>query len=268
VLKQTDEWHLDKVNRAIPGPLARSWFGRARARARDQDARPATAHACPVCGASAITDHPEALSACQTCLHIFQSDRRVTVVYDAAYAHQYDHRPHQAMSALRWRFIQQWLMLPLGSRILDIGYGNGAFLKFALRCGMDVVGFDVHGEDFGVPTLEHGDPGDFDLICFFDSLEHLPGFDFLFTLRPAAVVVSIPNTPDFLLETPRLWRHFKPGEHLHYFSRRSLDVLMRQWGLTKLAEGCPEDVLRGKSRAGRRTYDNIYSAIYCRHPRG
>lgn len=130
---------------------------------------------------------------------------------------------------------------------------------------MEVFGLDVHGENFGIPTLDHGAAGGFDLICFFDSLEHLPAFDHLFALSPSAVIVSILDAPDFLLEEPREWRHFKPGEHLNYFSRRSLDLLMRNWGLTtKLVEGCPEDDLRGKLRIGSRTHDNICTAIYRR----
>jgi len=224
---------------------------------------------CPVCGESDISEHRNNLSCCRACRHIFQSDLRVTTVYDGEYARQYDRRPHHAMSVLRWNFIQHWLALTAGSRILDIGYGNGAFLKFARRRGMDVFGLDVHGEDFGVPTLVRGAAGGFDLICFFDSLEHLPAFEHLFALRPSAVIVSIPDVPDYLLETPRHWRHYKPGEHLHYFSRRSLDLLMRKWGLTtKLADGCPEDDLRGKLHIGSRVHDNIYTAIYRMEPRG
>src|SRR6185312_7456509 len=143
------------------------------------------------------------------CRHVFQSDLRVTAVYDVAYARRYDWLPHREMSALRWNFVQCCLHLAPGSKILDIGYGNGAFLKFARERGMEVFGLDVHGEDFGVPTLRPGAAGRFDLICFFDSLEHLPAFDQLFALKPEAVIVSIPDVPDFLLATPRRWRHFK-----------------------------------------------------------
>ncbi len=82
-------------------------------------------------------------------------------------------------------------------------------------------------------------------------------------ILPSISIVSLPYSPDFLLETPENWRHYKPGEHLHYFSRESLDRLMRKWGLTtKIVEGFPEDVLRGKLTIFSRAYDNIYTAIY------
>jgi SAM-dependent methyltransferase len=220
---------------------------------------------CPACRESHIARGRYNLAVCHGCRHVFQSDLHVSMVYDADYAHQYDHRPHEAMSRIRWEFIQQHLGLRQGSKVLDIGYGNGAFLKLAQREGMDIFGIDLHGEDFGVPEVDYETTIDFDLICFFDSIEHLPEFDLIFGLNARNVVVSIPDPPDFLLSTPNLWRHYKPGEHLHYFSRGSLDTVLTRWGLPKkLAEGHPEDTLRGKLDILGRNYDNIYTAIYSR----
>lgn len=220
---------------------------------------------CPVCASSGFLRHQNNLSRCGHCRHIFQTDLKVAAVYDAAYAHQYDHRPHREMSSLRWNFIQRWLRLPAGSRVLDIGYGNGALLKHARAQGMEVFGLDVHGEDFGIPTVDYDTDRHFDLICFFDSLEHLPTFDRLFALRAAHVVVSLPAVPNYLLQAPHLWRHYKPGEHLHYFSDQSLSVLMSRWGLrARIADGFPEDALRGKLVVHGRSYDNIYTALYRR----
>ena len=189
----------------------------------------------------------------------------VTVSYDAKYAHQYDFRPVKEMSELRWNFIQSYLDLPVGSWVLDVGYGNGAFLKRARAAGMSIFGIDLHTEDFGVPVVSFDTRQDYDVACFFNSLEHFPTFAPIFRLNTRHVVVSIPNTPDFILTAPRRWRHFKPGEHLHYFSRASLDGLMRNWGFfERLANGYPEDELRGKLTVDGRTFDNIFTAIYTR----
>ncbi len=189
----------------------------------------------------------------------------VTVSYDANYAHQYDSRPVREMSEVRWNFIQSCLSLPKGSRVLDIGYGNGAFLKHARAEGMDIYGIDLHDEDFGIPVVDLETNIHFDLICFFDSLEHFPNFHPLLNLRASNVIVSIPSTPAWLLSSPNRWRHYKPGEHLHYFSRRSLDRFMRDWGFNaKLTEGHPEDALRGKLTIDEQILDNIYTAIYSR----
>jgi hypothetical protein len=227
--------------------------------------RTSSAIACPVCQ-GACEDHAvHNLSSCRVCHHTFQTDLQVTVSYDATYAHQYDLRPVRQMSDLRWRFIQSRLNLPAGSRILDVGYGNGAFLKRARAAEMSIFGIDLHTEDFGIPVVSFDTPQDYDLACFFDSLEHFPNFAPIFRLNTRHVLVSIPNTPDFILTTPQRWRHFKPGEHLHYFSRTSLDRLMRNWGFPKrLAEGYPEDELRGKLAIDGKNHDNIYTAIYAR----
>jgi hypothetical protein len=219
--------------------------------------------ACPVCRGR-CEDYPAyGLSLCYFCHHTFQTDLAVAVSYDATYAHQYDHRPVREMSNLRWTFIQSTLGLPAASRILDVGYGNGAFLKRARAADMAIFGVDLHNEDFGVPVVDFDTPQDYDLVCFFDSLEHFPDFAPILRLRARNVVVSIPYTPDFILTAPTKWRHFKPGEHLHYFSRSSLDMFMRDWGFPeRLAEGYPEDDLRGKLIIDGRSHDNIYTAIY------
>lgn len=220
---------------------------------------------CPVCDGECSVHTAENLSFCCACDHIFQTDLTITVSYDGTYARQYDHRPAREMSEVRWRFIQSHLALPSNSKVLDIGYGNGAFLKRAREASMDIYGIDVHTEDFGIPTIDFDTRLRFDLVCFFDSLEHFANFEPIFRLRADAAIISIPNRPDTILESPRSWRHFKPGEHLHYFSANSLDRIMRRWGYThKLTEGFPEDALRGKLLINRKLSDNIYTAIYTR----
>lgn len=217
---------------------------------------------CPVCLGRQLRIRGHNLTQCPRCSHVFQSDLAVTAVYDSVYAHQYDNRPHLEMSRLRWEFIQQALQLPADSRVLDVGYGNGSFLKHVQSDGMRIFGIDLHGEDFGVPEVDYGTEQEFDLICFFDSLEHFGTFERPLSLRTRYAVVSIPNAPDFLLTGPQAWRHYKPGEHLHYFAPASLDRLMARWGMRRLASGHPEDAIRGKLTVGDRTLDNIYTAIY------
>ena len=218
---------------------------------------------CPVCLRRCHGDTTTNLTGCTFCGHVFQTDLAVTVSYDADYAHQYDSRPVKEMSELRWDFIQSSLDLTQGSRVLDVGYGNGAFLKRAQAAGMNIFGIDLHTEDFGIPVVDFETELTFDLISFFDSMEHFPSFAPLRNLRSKNVVVSIPETPNFVLEAPRLWRHYKPGEHLHYFSHDSLDRFMGNWGFPyKLAQGYPEDRIRGKLTIDGKLYDNIYTAIY------
>lgn len=230
------------------------------------ESRVGQASACPVCDYRTLIHQPEHnLTACTKCEHIFQSDLRVTAVYDSAYAHQYDERPHREMSKLRWDFIQQTLALPPGSKILDVGYGNGSFLKHAQHFDMNIYGIDLHNEDFGVPEVGYDSDIEFDLVCFFDSIEHFVSWEQPLSLRTKNAIVSVPAQPNFMLRSPRSWRHFKPGEHLHYFSDQSLAHLMEDWGLPCLrAQGNPEDALRGTLAIDGLTYSNIYTAIFSR----
>ncbi len=226
--------------------------------ARDEDTS-----RCPVCFEVGQSFPEHNLTECPVCAHIFQTDLNITARYDAEYAHKYDKFPSKAMSALRWDFICATLDLPSTSKILDVGYGNGAFLKHADAMGMNIFGIDVHSEDFGIPVVGFEHPLRYDLISFFDSLEHFADFSPIFTLRARNIIVSLPLTPDFLLKTPHRWRHFRPGEHIHYFSSRSLDVFMRRWGFSRrIAQGSPEDALRGKLLIDGKQLDNIYTAIY------
>lgn len=221
------------------------------------------ATSCPVCQSACYGTTTTNLTSCQACHHVFQTDLTVTVSYDADYAHQYDSRPVKEMSDLRWDFIQSSLALPQGSRVLDVGYGNGAFLKRAQAAGMKIFGIDLHTEDFGIPVVDFKTKLTFDLICFFDSMEHFPSFAPLGNLKSKNVIVSIPETPDFVRNTPRRWRHYKPGEHLHYFSHDSLDLFMTNWGFPiKVTQGYPEDRIRGKLVIDGKIYDNIYTTIY------
>jgi hypothetical protein len=146
-----------------------------------------------------------------------------------------------------------------------VGYANGSFLKHARQGDMSIYGIDLHTEDFGIPVVDFDTPIEYDLVTFFDSLEHFADFSPIFKLRTRSIVISLPRTPDFLLNTPRIWRHFRPGEHIHYFSPQSLNTFMSNLGFPRLLTcGYPEDELRGKLSIGGATYDNIYTAVYTR----
>lgn len=218
---------------------------------------------CPACDEAQALDLKGNLSLCIVCGHLWQSDRQITTVYDGHYAHQYDTKPVRRMSDIRWNFIQSNLSLPLQSKVLDIGYGNGAFLKCAQAAGMTIYGIDVHQENFGIPTIDFDTDIKFDLICFFDSIEHFVDFDKILDLDAKFVIVSLPYRPRNLLQSPSAWRHFKPGEHLHYFSEDSLKRLMDRWGFpNRVCCGFPEDFLRGKILLKGRWLGNIYTSIF------
>lgn len=146
------------------------------------------------------------------------------------------------MSCLRVGFVKG--MIPEG-KLLDVGFGTGAFIKTAQKAGFDAYGYDLHEEDCGVRRASLNGGNEWDVVTFFDSLEHFTDFQAIrdLALRARLVVVSVPKTPEDLLWN-RDWRHYKPGEHLHYFCERSLATLFSP--MRVLAVSDLEDTLRGK----------------------
>lgn len=218
---------------------------------------------CPVCDSSNVTEIKPNLSECGNCFHMFQSDLLVRVSYDAEYAHKYDAYPHQKISEIRLALLQKVRNV---NSVLDVGYGNGSFIKSAILLGYDGYGSDLHGEDFGVIDIElsKAKPEAFEVITFFDSLEHFSDLRLVTHLEPKAVIVSIPERYDNVMRSdPTEWKHYRPGEHLHYFSHTSLSVFMKNWGGYKLTHGSyEEDSVRGKILLEGVPSNNIYTAVY------
>lgn len=195
---------------------------------------------CPVCG-TGKTAGRDGLLQCHACLHVFQYPPEISISYDSTYISGFGVRPEEAMSCLRVGFIKG--MIP-GGKLLDVGFGTGAFIKIAMNAGFDAFGYDIHGEDFGVRRAPLCGADSWDVVTFFDSLEHFSEFGEIRSLskRARLLVVSVPKTPVDLL-TNRQWRHYKPGEHLHYFCEQSLAALFSP--MRAIVSSDLEDVVRG-----------------------
>jgi len=215
---------------------------------------------CPVCEETTVVEIVDgALSECVSCGHLFQSDLSVTQTYNKDYiAARYDsYATTPLMSHLRLGIVTA---VARGPKILDVGYGNGDFIKLACRAGFDGWGNDVHGADYGVrEVVDLGEmPGfpQWDVVTFFDSLEHFPSLDMVRDLgrRAHTIIVSIPRKPT-LFPCDLDWKHYRPGEHLHYFSTFSLQKLFAPKWIKGISHA--EDVIRGKLPDGRPNIDTI-----------
>jgi D-beta-D-heptose 7-phosphate kinase/D-beta-D-heptose 1-phosphate adenosyltransferase len=213
----------------------------------------AEATTCPVCESGdcqALAD----LRRCAICTHIFQGRAVITASYDETYLATYDRYPSERLSLVRVGLLKAFARR---GRLLDFGYGNGALVRAALAAGYDAFGCDVHGVDRGVREIDPAaDRSAWDVLCCFDSLEHLADFTTIRSLvkRARLVVVSTPLTPASF-PADRRWKHYKAGEHLHYFSPKSLARLI---GKPLIAETDVEDVIRHPTGPEQ----NIYTAVY------
>jgi hypothetical protein len=146
--------------------------------------------------------------------------------------------------------------------ILDVGYGNGDFLKNAKNIINSCHGFDISKYQLPPNIIIEDSIFDkhFDVICFFDSLEHFDDINIIDKLDCDYIFISVPwchnNSDDWFLN----WYHRRPNEHLWHFNDKSLVNFFEENGYTKIYLGNFEDTIRKNSSCGNQP--NILSAIF------
>jgi len=158
----------------------------------------------------------------------------------------------------------------LPTSVLDIGYGNGSFLKICKEGNIKTFGTDV--SNYG---LKHGEFVEFDdifnktfdVITMFDSMEHFHDLEFLKKLNCKYLCISVPLCHynniyyDNAIAGDKYfteWKHRRPDEHIWHFDSRSLIKFMKEHGYKNIAHGTVEDVIR-KPTDGR---PNILTAVF------
>jgi hypothetical protein len=201
---------------------------------------------CIICNSENVETWPTSqLSKCAKCGHIWQTAVDKTIEYGAAYVERgYTGRavPSLEMAYVRLATLYRFMR---SGRVLDVGYGDGEFVRQANKRGLTAFGYDIHADEVaGVPIID-ALAGDFDAVTLFDSLEHFQYLTHLFTVRPRFFVVTIPHTPADITDDKIIyWRHYKPNEHLHYFSTNSICALFARFGYTRLENYPIEDIIR------------------------
>jgi len=141
-----------------------------------------------------------------------------------------------------------------GGRWLDIGCATGSFMAAARASGWEVRGLDVSpycleearalglSVSQGTARAIPGEWGDFDAVSMWDTVEHLRD--------PSAEVAAaarrlraggwfVASTGDVSSLAARLlgrrWWFMLPPVHLYFFTRNTLEALMRKAGLLPVA---------------------------------
>jgi SAM-dependent methyltransferase len=145
--------------------------------------------------------------------------------------------------------------IPERGALFDVGAATGILLDLARRRGWEPTGIEpsswavrAAADRYGIGliegTLETATlPEDrYAAVTMVDFIEHTPlPFEAVrkaqAILRPAGILVLV--TPDIHSRAARLagrkWWHLRPA-HLSFFSRRSLDALLRRAGFSIVAE--------------------------------
>lgn len=139
-----------------------------------------------------------------------------------------------------------------GATVFDVGAGCGTFVRAARSWGFDAKGFDVNPrtvEELTAAGLFAGSAEGFDVVTFWDSLEHIerPETVLKHIRRGAVVLVAIPIHED--ITKVRASKHFKPGEHFYHFTRDGFVDWMAVYGF-RLVETSTHEVEAGRESIG------------------
>lgn len=163
------------------------------------------------------------------------------------------------MSHLRLGYILGCLKHTPNS-ILDVGYGNGDFIKTCTNVIPNCFGNDIseypipEGVTFVGDIYSHK----FDVVCFFDVLEHFDNIYDIEKLKSEYVVISLPECHYFSDEWFDTWKHRRPNEHLWHFNKNSLINFMKEIGYQKIDICNIEDIVRKHDHS----YTNIITGVF------
>lgn len=192
---------------------------------------------------------------------IFQIEKDINAIkYDHNYIEKgYKNAPNDEMSYLRLGFLVGAIGKTPRS-LLDVGYGNGSFLKVASKLIDNVYGYDCPPaypiKDIPIVDSIHGNY--YDVICFFDSLEHFHDINEIKSIKAEYVYISLPWCHYLSDEWFYQWKHRKENEHLWHFNIESLTKFMSSFGYTKVCHANIEDTIRKCPQNN----PNILSAIF------
>lgn len=146
--------------------------------------------------------------------------------------------------------------------LLDVGYGNGDFL----RAASDIIA-SVYGNDAPpmypidpIETVDNIFAAHYDIVCFFDALEHFEDPYVIKELKCDYVYISVPNLPNELnIKEFENWRHRRPNEHLSHFNISSLTRFFESINYKLISYSYIEDTIRKNNT---QQHDNILSAVF------
>jgi hypothetical protein len=143
--------------------------------------------------------------------------------------------------------------------LLDVGFGNGDFLRVSSKYFKNIYGFDLDYKYLPTCAIKEENLYNnyYDIITFFDSLEHFDILPNLSKLNCQYLFISVPNCKYLNdIEWFNSWKHKRPNEHLHHFNFSALYNLLDDNNYDMIYHSYFEDVIRKSIEP-----DNILSII-------
>jgi len=209
------------------------------------------------------------------CLYPLPEQKSLSEHYDAEYYRPWLKEQSEARARL-WRRRMALIEKSGPARLLDVGCGDGAFIKMARSAGWDVRGTELSGWAAGhvaeagievrrgdLLSVDFGQER-FDVVTMWHVLEHThsprSNMERVFSLlRPGGMFVgALPNASNRLLRAMyplargRLLRYYEPGErevHLYHFTESVLRAMLEKCGFEVLRTGLDRSALSLHYRA-------------------
>lgn len=197
------------------------------------------------------------LTLCLTQGVAYQTDMIVTASYDGSYfdkcASYSGSEIEDKLNYGRRSMVDRWVSHY--EAVLDIGIGSGAFI----RARPNTWGTDINPRAVEWLHDQNKWAGNsfflFRAFTMWDVIEHVPNpEDYIKQMKPRSYLfVSIPTFKN--LDQIRRSRHYRPGEHLYYFTEWGLPLWLEKYGFKLL------DMSDFETKAGR---DGITSYVFRR----
>jgi len=199
-------------------------------------------------------------------------------LYDEHYFTEGEYRNYEAdadaLGANFRRMVRRVRALSTGGRLLELGAAYGFFQAEAKAAFPDCTGIEISEAAGGaararglnvitgdVLAMDRPDGGAFDVICMWDTIEHLERPGDIVTrlaswLRPGGILALTTGDAGSFVARFRgaRWRQIHPPTHVHYFDRGSLDALAHRAGLEPFAWSHP-----GYTRSYRSMVHNVFT---------
>lgn len=175
--------------------------------------------------------------------------------YEDSYADEYYRREVTAIGYALHYARMEMVRRHGAARVIDVGIGSGQFLRMAWAAGVTAFGTDLCPKAVTYLKAEGAylEPGQcagqgIDTATLWDSIEHLPDPQgFLRELAVRRVLISVPLMEDIM--DVGLSKHFKPREHLMYWTEHGFRRWMEHYGWS-LQEFNRIEVTIGREQVG------------------